>query len=605
MGQNRPNIVFIFADDFGRSDISSYHLQTRGVPGGAPTPNIEALIDEGMWFTDAHSPTALCAPSRYAVMTGNYNIRSTSPGGIWGQFNDNTLTSSDATIAQVVQREGYHTGFVGKWHFGGDYYEINSNNIYRGKEIDALGQVDFNTWVSNNPNDLGFDYDFTLPHGIQGPGYLAYENGQWYPLAANSTIIHLDENNIDPYQLSAKGEGPGDSNWNAYDVNELMIDKAVNFIDNASQQSEPFFLYYSATSVHVPHTAPDSIGGEAFAGTTLHQHTDMIKVFDFEVKKIVDALKANGEYENTIIVFTSDNGGLNYSTEIGHASSGNLRGDKRDPFEGGHRIPLIITWPCVVPAGSTSDHMVNGTDFVATFAAMAGGAITSNEAIDSHNFLQILLGDNSYQPRTEMINQGASGPRTATIRDGDWKLIFESNATENESANYIDDVAYSTRKDNMMNRFIQLRNSTTRSVPVNPASYTPPADPCAGNDIDSDGDGVNDSVDICPNFDNNLIGTPCDDGDDCTNNDVYTNNCICEGTSISVDDVTLTATADAYVRGGSYENNNYGTGALMTKKTANAEYTRQSYIKFDLTTMLLIFYLLRFNSPLPTIQMVL
>ncbi len=599
MGQDRPNIVFIFADDFGRSDISSYHLQTRGVPGGAPTPNIEALIDEGMWFTDAHSPAAVCAPSRYAVMTGNYNIRSSRPGGIWGHFDDNTMTDSDITIGQAVKREGYHTGFIGKWHFGGDYYELNSNNIYRGKEINALGQVDFNTWVSNNPNDLGFDYDFTLPHGIQGPSYLAYENGQWYPLGANSDIIHLDETNIDPLQLSAKGEGPGDSNWNAYDMNEILANKAVNFINNASQQPEPFFLYYSATSVHIPHTAPDFIEGEAYAGTTPDPLTDMIRVFDWEVKKIVDALKANGEYENTVIVFTSDNGGLNYAKDVGHYSSGNLRGDKRDPYEGGHRIPLIVTWPCVVPAGSTSDHMVTGTDFVATFAGIAGGAITSNEAKDSHNFLQLLLGDNSYEPRNEIINQGASGPRTATIRDGDWKLIFECNAdldadfnptylfdlstnlSENDSGNYINDPAYTTRKDDMMNRFIEVRTSTTRSVPVNPASYTPPADPC--DDTDSDGDGINDSVDICPTLHNDLIGTSCDDGSDCTINDVYTTNCVCEGTSTSVEDASLAAAADAFVRGGSYENNNYGTGGLATKKTSNLKYTRQSYIKFDLT----------------------
>lgn len=479
-GESCPNIVFIFADDFGLSDIDRHHFDSRGVPGGAPTPTIDTLIDDGVWFTDAHSPAALCAPSRWSVMTGNYNYRCTRPGGIWGQFDDNEMLDGDTTIGRVAQRSGYNTGFIGKWHFGGDYFEAGSTEIYRGKEEDALTQADMTKWIANNPSDLGFGYDYTLPHGVQGPSYLAYENGEWAPLAPNSQLVFLEDATFDSFQLSAKGEGPGDSNWNAYNLNEVLADKAVTFINAAAGGADPFFLYFSSPAVHVPHTPAAILDGVPIAGTTVAAHTDMIRVLDWEVKKIVDALKANNVYNNTVVMFTSDNGGLNYTKNQGHFSSGILRGDKDEPYEGGHRVPLVVTWPDVIPAGTTNDHMIAGTDFVATIADLAGGTINHGEARDSYSFAKILTGDPSYVPRTEMVNMGGT-PRAACMRQGDWKLIIDTdkfittytpralfnladNLEEDEAQNFIDDPAHAAQVDDMLNYFISLRTSDVRTV---------------------------------------------------------------------------------------------------------------------------------------------
>ena len=481
----KPNVVVILADDLGLGDVGRHHLERTGNAPLASTPAIDALWNEGMWFTDAHSPAALCAPSRYSVMTGNYNFRSYKPGGVWGTFDISALSESDTTLGTVAQAGGYTTGFVGKWHMGGDFYATGTTNITR--QIDDAStpeQVDMSVWVGKGPQNLGFNYDFTVACGVQGPTYLAHENGLWYPWDTGSTLIYYDN----PDFISDKGPGIGDSNWNSRELNMLLADKAVNFITSSAAGEAPFMLYYCSPAVHLPHTPPSSIDGDPIAGTTPSDHLDMNRVLDLEVKKIVDALKTAGVYENTLIIFTSDNGGLNdpEAEALGHRSSGGFRGTKNSRFEGGHRVPFIAVWPSVIPANTTIDAMVNGSDILATIAEVMGSSFPADQAKDSHSLFPIFLGDTDHEPRTEMMQQGGSSPEIM-FRDGPWKLIIQSsvghnalvkadtnavalfnlddNPNETESSNFINDPAYASRVTAMYNRYWEIREASARTAP--------------------------------------------------------------------------------------------------------------------------------------------
>ncbi|MDG1241372.1 MAG: arylsulfatase [Opitutae bacterium] len=485
IGLEKPNVVVILADDLGLGDIGRHHLERTGNAPLAPTPAIDALWNEGMWFTDAHSPAALCAPSRYSVMTGNYNFRSYKPGGVWGTFDLSALSESDTTLGTVAQAGGYTTGFVGKWHMGGDFYATGTTNITRQLDDESTPeQVDMSVWVGKGPQNLGFDYDFTVACGVQGPTYVAHENGVWYPWDTGSTLIYYDN----PDFISDKGPGIGDSNWNSRELNILLADKAVDFIASSAAGEAPFMLYYCSPAVHLPHTPPAAIDGDPIAGTTPSDHLDMNRVLDLEVKKIVDALKAAGVYDNTLIIFTSDNGGLNdpEAEAQGHRSSGGFTGTKNSRYEGGHRVPFIAVWPSVISANTTIDAMINGSDILATIAEVMGSSFPTDQAKDSHSLFPIFLGNTDHEPRTEMMQQGGSTPEIM-FRDGPWKLIMESsvghnalvkadttavglfnlddNPNETESSNFINDPAYASRVGTMYDRYWAIREAIARSAP--------------------------------------------------------------------------------------------------------------------------------------------
>ncbi|MDP4611354.1 MAG: arylsulfatase [Opitutales bacterium] len=481
-----PNIVLIMADDFGQGDVGRQHTERTGQPALAPTPTLDALADSGMWFTDAHSPTALCSPSRYAVMTGNYNYRSYAPWGVWGTFRPTAITEDDATLGTVAQETGYTTGFVGKWHLGGDFYQKNSDKFYRGDDRgDTPLNVEMNEWIAFGPQDLGFDYDYTLPTGVQGPIYVAFENGKWAPFNENSKLIHYDKNTAkDPFFISDKGPGTGDSEWDAYEINKILAEKATGFIKRSAQTKEPFFLCYWSPAVHIPHTPPVELEGRKIRGTTPTHHTDMNRVIDWEVEQIVTALKTSGAYENTLIMFTSDNGGLSdgRAAQAGHFSNGGLvRGTKNHAHEGGHLVPLIVSWPGVIPAGSRSDALINGTDILATIAEITGYQIKNKQAQDSYSFLPLLKGDD-FEARDEVMLQ-AGANNELMLRQGDWKLIMQSdhkltkmepialfnlanNPDEKEKGNLILNPEYASKVKSMRAHYISVRNNLNRTVPL-------------------------------------------------------------------------------------------------------------------------------------------
>ena len=326
----RPNIVVILADDVGSGDISFYRNKFMDGKPVFETPNIDALAENGMWFTDGHSSTALCAPTRYAIMSGKNNYRSFAPWGVWNSFHEGAIKKGDTTLGTVARDGGYATGFVGKWHLGLNFKKLKGEGYYRGSDKDEnVANADMTEVAYGGPIDMGFDYSYALPTGVQGPLYLAYENEKWAPfeegkseiICFNSktawdpeTVTEEDKKGVGVegnLTISDKGPGMGDSRWDTSRVPDILSSKAVGFI-NENANRKPFFLYYCSPEAHRPHIPPVEMDGVKVAFTLPSRHMECVKVLDLEVKRIVDALKANDVLDNTLIVFVADNGGLTW-----------------------------------------------------------------------------------------------------------------------------------------------------------------------------------------------------------------------------------------------------------------------------------------------------
>lgn len=485
---DKPNIVLIMVDDLGLGDVSHHVRSFQNKDVLVETPNIDALAKDGLWFTDGHSATALCSPTRYCVMSGNNNYRSYAPWGVWGTFRETAFRKGEVTLGSVVKDAGYQTGFIGKWHLGGDFLDKKTGKLYRGDDRDnPEAQIDLTQFIDHGPKFCGFDYDFTLPCGIQGPIYLAYENEQWYPLKKDSKIVFLsDENAINPKDVSDKGHGFGDSKWDTQEIGDVISRKAIDFINASAKKDHPFFLYYCSPMVHIPHCPPDEFDGVKIKGATPSRHMDMIIELDLQIKRIVDALKANGVYDNTLLVFTSDNGGLQVDPDTmatSHRSNGGWNGSKNSPLEGGHRVPFFAVWPEQIKPG-VSDDFISNTDMLATFAALVGTHVPENEAQDSNNLMPLLTGDiEKFQQRDYYVLQ--SGANTEVIyRKDPWKLIIQSNHEctkwepkalynlrdnpgEKWNQNLVDHPEYKQLVERMKKEYLKIRESGVRTAPYN------------------------------------------------------------------------------------------------------------------------------------------
>lgn len=481
----RPNVVVVMADDVGLGDIS-HHVRTfMGRKPVFETPAIDSLAKDGMWLTDGHSATSLCSPTRYCVMSGNSNYRSYAPWGVWNTFAESPFRSGEATLGSVVRDAGYATGFVGKWHLGGDFMSADGKTVFRGKDHGASpDQVDVTRMVGGGPQSCGFEFSFTLPCGIQGPVYTACQNGKWHPLGEGSEIVFLDESNaINPKDITSKGPGPGDSNWDTREIGKVLSSKAVGFID-AHAGKESFFLYYCSPMAHKPHCPPDEFDGRKVAHSTPSRHLDCVVDLDCQVARIIGALKKNGVYENTLFVFMSDNGGLvNVDPDdkaVGYNSAGGWAGGKNSPLEGGHRVPFIVSWPGRVQAGSVSDEPVVNTDLLATLAALTGISVPADQAMDSNNLLPLLTGEPGYRPRRRMLLQAGSNCEVMYRKDP-WKLIvksdwgcskweptalfnLEKSPKEYPKDNQINNPESRDLIDKMLKEYLELRTSRVRTV---------------------------------------------------------------------------------------------------------------------------------------------
>lgn len=500
----KPNIVVILADDVGSGDISFYRNHFMDGKPVFETPNIDALAEGGMWLTDAHSSTSLCAPTRYAIMSGKNNYRSMAPWGVWNSYLEGAIKPGDTTIGTVARDAGYASGFIGKWHLGLSFNRLDGKGYYRGNDEDPNPvPADMMQIASGGPKDLGFTYSYALPTGVQGPLYMAYENEKWAPFTKNSKMICVNRKTAKdpvtvtaedkaalkitgPMTISDKGPGMGDSNWDTSKIGGILSSKAVGFI-NRNANKKPFFLYYCSPEAHRPHMPPAEMDGVKIRGTLPSRHLECVKMLDLEVKRIVDALKQNKVFDNTLIIFAADNGGLTWNVpgtmESGHRPSGNYRGAKSAPHEGGHRVPFIAHWPGMVKAGSFSDELVITHDLMATIAKITGAKLSDKDTLDSTNILPVLTGGKKFNRRDKLIWQ-AGASCEVMYREDPWKLIIQSNHNldkwepialfnlednlqENEKQNLLNNPEYMGIVDRLFKKYMRIRKSGERTAPVN------------------------------------------------------------------------------------------------------------------------------------------
>jgi arylsulfatase A-like enzyme len=413
----RPNIVFILADDLGYGDVGCYN------PGSKiPTPNLDRLASDGMRFTDAHSPSSVCTPTRYGLLTGRYCWRSRLKAQVLGPWGATLIEDGRLTAPTLLREHGYATACVGKWHLGWDWPTQDGRAAASGP--DRLSNVDFTKPIANGPTTRGFDSYF----GTDLPNYPPYchiENDRTLGIPSVPNWPHFNR------------PGPMLPGWNWVNVLPEHTARAIRIIEDAAKQQprKPFFLYFALTSPHYP-VAPDpEYRGKSQAG----EFGDFVAQTDAVVGQVLEALKRTGTSDNTLVIFTSDNGpevvevrpgAYDRLRQYGHASMGELRGVKRDLWEAGHRVPYIARWPGQIPAGTTSGETICHVDFLATVAALLGATLPSDAGEDSFSILPALRGEKRNQPvRTATVHHSASGK--FAIRRGDWVLLDAPTGDDN------------------------------------------------------------------------------------------------------------------------------------------------------------------------------
>jgi arylsulfatase A len=394
--QNKPNIVIIYADDMGYGDVNYQNPNSK-----IPTPNIDKLASEGMQFTDGHSSSGICSPSRFALLTGTYHWRRTH--GIVETFGKPLFKDSDITLPQVLKDDGYRTACIGKWHLGWNWNILNKPT----QEVMQWGKmrkyflpsdIVWNEPVTGGPLDRGFDYYFG-DGTISKPPFAWMENDRLLDIPTETFDI-----NNSGFKLK-EGEncfrpGPKHPDWNPYEVLPKVTQKTVDWI-HQQDKNQPFFLYFALPSPHTPIVPTDEFDGTSEAGP----YGDFMVQTDRTVGQVLKALKDKGFEDNTIVIFTSDNGpeseAWDRAENYDHYSMGNLRGLKRDVWEGGHHVPFIVKWPKKIKAGSFSDEVISQVDIMATLASITGIELSENTAPDSNDFTDVITGKKYNSPLRE------------------------------------------------------------------------------------------------------------------------------------------------------------------------------------------------------------
>ncbi len=417
----KPNVVILYADDLGYGDVGCYGA-TR-----VPTPNIDRLAKEGLRFTDGHTTSATCTPSRYSMLTGEYAWRQRGTGVLPGDA-PLIIKANRTTMGTVLQRAGYQTGVVGKWHLG------------LGAE-----KLDWNSAIKPGPLELGFDYCFLMPatgdrvpcvyvenHRVVGLDpkdplqvsfgeYIGNEpTGKQNPELLTVHPSHGHDftivNGVSRIGYSSGGQA---ARWSDEDMADTYVQKATAFIEK--NKAGPFFLYFATHDIHVPRLPHKRFAGKS----TMGPRGDVIVQFDWCVGALLDVLEKNGLTKNTLVILSSDNGPVvddgykdGAKEKLGaHRPAGPLRGGKYSIFEGGTRVPFVVRWPGRVQPG-VSDALVCQVDFPASFAALTGQSFEVKTAPDSQNMLPALLGD-TRTGRTTLVEHSGG----LAMRQGDWKFI--------------------------------------------------------------------------------------------------------------------------------------------------------------------------------------
>jgi arylsulfatase A-like enzyme len=451
-----PNVVFILADDIGYGDLPPYR-RAAGLSEPYALPHIERLAREGMLFLDAHQPAAICAPARFAMLTGSNPSRGRPA---WGMNVPSTFDvprpDRHRSVGLVMQAAGYRTAFIGKEHTGGPGLDAQGQPTLDLSRLDVGRSVETEIVRGDGtrlrrrvsrPRGLiahGFDTTWSLASGIQGPPYVFWRDDLFAPIDPASPA---DASALYSYFPYSTREGPngtsrvlvpgiGDRDWDSSQVGIRLADAAVRFIESQQRsRAGPFLLFYSSQAIHVPHTPPIDFDGDPdpldvpVRGAALSHKTDMVVEFDLQVGRILDALDAAGIADQTLVFLTSDNGGhlgapddvqgKKAEREAGYDSSGALRGGKDTPWEGGHRVPFLARWGDGTRAGShiapgtATRQLVSAADWVASLYDLTGQALPPDQAMDSVSLLPLL--------------RSAAPDREPPVRD---RLLFRGYDTQ-------------------------------------------------------------------------------------------------------------------------------------------------------------------------------
>lgn len=419
----RPHIVIIYADDLGYGDVQCYNPER----GKIPTPHLDRLASQGMRFTDAHSSSGVCSPSRYTLLTGRYHWRSRLQSGIVGLWGAPLIPPDRLTLGGLAKRQGYRTACIGKWHLGWKWpipagsRKLFTTTGYGGRkditatdEHRAAWREVFSNPIPGGPLAVGFDEYFgtDVPNW---PPYCFIENDRTVGIPSEYADAKLFETN------QASQQGPALAGWTLEPILPALGDRATAVIHREARTPDPFLIYLPLTSPHTPLSV-----NEEWQGTSgLNFYADFVMETDAVVGRVLDALDESGAADNTLVIFTSDNGcapyiGVEDLEEQGHHPSGPLRGYKSDAWEGGHRVPLMVRWPGVVKPGSVCDQLVHQADLLATIAGILGTTLAGGEGEDSFSLLPLFNGGNE-AVREHAVSAASSG--LPAVRLGRWKYI--------------------------------------------------------------------------------------------------------------------------------------------------------------------------------------
>lgn len=429
-----PNIIFIMADDMGYGDVGCFNHESR-----IPTPHMDRLAAEGLRCRDAHSPSAVCTPSRYGVLTGRYCWRTRLKEGVTGGYAAPLIDASRLTVASMLKQRGYATACIGKWHVGLGFRDK------AGRPTEREEQIDFGKPIAGGPAALGFDYAYYHAGcGTCAPPYGFIEHDRF----VDEAFSYYDSDQPDVQSSGMMGES-----WITRDADVVIAQKACEYIEARAGHGAPFFLYLAPNAPHEPCTealVPEFACGRSEAGA----RGDLVWLFDWVVGEVTRTLEKTGQTGNTLLVVTSDNGALPGEfvrgpqgcrvdagtgkreflyRDYGHASCGDYRGYKAHIWEGGHRVPFMARWPGKISAGRVSDEPVCLTDVMATCAAITAYDLPEDAAEDSYSILPVLTGGESVGPavgstiREATIHHSSFG--VFSVRQGRWKLILDTKTS--------------------------------------------------------------------------------------------------------------------------------------------------------------------------------
>ncbi len=390
---SRPNIVYILADDLGWGDLRCYNAKS-----GVPTPNADKLAAQGMRFTDMHSPSAVCTPTRYGILTGRYCWRSRLKKGVLNGHSPNLIEPDRLTVPEMLRKQGYYTAGLGKWHLG----------------LGSDAKTDFSRPLRPGPTTHGFDYYYGIPASLDMDPYLYFENDKVVESATSQT-----EGSSEPRGVFwRKGAiAPG---FSIPDVLPNLTDRAVSMLrERAAKPRQPFFLYLALTAPHTPWVPKEKFRDKSTAGI----YGDFVAAVDGTIGTVMDALEKTGLAKNTLFIVTSDNGAdwkVSDKELFAHRANANWRGEKADIWDGGHRIPFLARWPGQIKAGAVSDQLGCLTDLMATSAAITGVKLQASAGEDSFNLLPAMLGKATAPIRESIVHHSIDG--MFSIRTGEWKL---------------------------------------------------------------------------------------------------------------------------------------------------------------------------------------